>query len=216
MKTRVNEGPALERSSDDARSSSSSSRYAARCRALVRYEAAEAAFERIPKSFNNCIFSHRCYETGGDIIVDRQMDKVQETDKIKGAESNEQQKTTDIEDGRLRVWGTWCAFDVAQLLSLCTYKNSRRWGAPRTHRDPRDTKPERKKGEGEERERERERVREKEKGKNRERDTAKNEEGTEVGRFLVSSRATYRLSVCSSTASLFFIFLFFVPWARSV
>ena len=103
MKTRVNEGPALERSSDDARSSSSSSRYAARCRALVRYEAAEAAFERIPKSFNNCIFSHRCYETGGDIIVDRQMDKVQETDKIKGAGSNEQQKTTDIEDGRLRV-----------------------------------------------------------------------------------------------------------------
>ena len=68
----------------------------------------------------------------------------------------------------------------------------------------------------EKREKEREREREKEKGKNRERDTAKNEEGTEVGRFLVSSRATYRLSVCSSTASLFFIFLFFVPWARSV
>lgn len=55
-----------------------------------------------------------------------------------------------------------------------------------------------------------------ERGKNRERNTVKNEEGTEVGRFLVSSRATYRLSVCSSTASLFFIFLFFVPWAKSV
>lgn len=110
------------RRSSSSSPSSSSSRYA------VSSSIRSSFFSLLSKGSRNrnkCIFSHRCYETGGDIIIDRQTDKQtdRQTDKsvkrrreIGNNINSKKQSTlkTDVYAPEER----WCAFDVAQFLCL--------------------------------------------------------------------------------------------------
>lgn len=106
-------------------------------------------------------------------------------------------------------------FDVAQLLSLYVHtKIAADEGAPRTHRNPRDTKPERGKNVEQNADETQKKKRKMKKDERRGGEERRRNERVLISFFCLSRDLPSPRAFCSSTdSSLFFsIFLLFVPY----